>query len=65
MFALKDAPFTEEPVSADTTDANAIAARKRLQEILDQHPTMPGSGRGGSGKQKKKQRRRKLLDTPV
>ena len=38
LFDLKDAPFTEVPVPADTQDAAALAARKRLQEVLDQHP---------------------------
>lgn len=35
LFDLKDAPFAEAPVPADTKDAKAIAARKRLQEVLD------------------------------
>jgi arylsulfatase A len=56
LFDLKDAPFTEEPVPADTTDAGAIAARKRLQEILAQLPTAPGGA--GAGKKKKKQQQR-------
>ena len=55
LFDLKDAPFTEEPVPANTTDTGAIAARKRLQEILAQLPTAPG---GGSKKKKNKQRRK-------
>ena len=33
---MTDAPFVEKPVPADTTDAEAIAARKRLQAVLDQ-----------------------------
>lgn len=63
MFDLSDAPFAEEPVPADTTDAGAIAARKRLQEILAQLPTAPGVA--GPGNKKKKQRRRQLQDNPV
>lgn len=35
LFAMKDAPFVEAPVPAETTDAAAIAARKRLQAALD------------------------------
>ncbi len=38
MFDLTNAPFEEIPVPNDTTDAGAIAARRSLQQILDQHP---------------------------
>lgn len=36
LFDLKDAPFAEAPVAADTTDAAAIAGRKHLQAVLDE-----------------------------
>ncbi len=36
LFDMTDSPFVEAPVPADTTDAGAIAARKRLQAVLDQ-----------------------------
>ena len=32
---MSDAPFSEKLVAADTKDAAAIAARKRLQPVLD------------------------------
>jgi len=35
LFDMKNAPFEEKPVPADTTDAEAIAARKSLQAVLD------------------------------
>jgi arylsulfatase A len=35
LFDMKDAPFVEQLVAADTKDADAIAARKRLQAVLD------------------------------
>lgn len=35
MFDLKNAPFEEIPVPADTKDAGAIASRKSLQAVLD------------------------------
>ncbi len=35
LFDMKDAPFVEKPVPADTQDADALAARKRLQAVLD------------------------------
>ena len=42
LFDLRDAPFSEIPVPPGTTDADALAARKRLQEVLNQHPAAPG-----------------------
>ncbi len=38
LFDMADAPFQEIPVPATTTDPVAIAARKKLQPILDAHP---------------------------
>jgi len=35
LFDMKDAPFTEPLVPADSKDPEAIAARKRLQAVLD------------------------------
>jgi arylsulfatase A len=35
LYDLKDAPFTEPIVAADTKNPETIAARKRLQAILD------------------------------
>lgn len=35
MFDLKEAPFKEAPVSADTSDADAKAGRVKLQAALD------------------------------
>lgn len=35
MYDLKNAPFEETPVPADTKDAGAIASRKSLQAVLD------------------------------
>jgi hypothetical protein len=34
LFDMKDAPFAEKPVPEDTTDAEAVAARRRLQAVL-------------------------------
>jgi len=44
LFDLNEAPFKEIPVAKDTADPAALAARKSLQEILDQHPTAPSNG---------------------
>jgi len=35
LFDMKDSPFVEQPVPADSTDEAAVAARKRLQAVLD------------------------------
>ena len=57
LVDLKNAPFEEIPVGLDTTDAGALAARKHLQEILNQHPTAPGKDITKKNARKKKQRR--------
>ncbi|MBI5693084.1 MAG: sulfatase-like hydrolase/transferase [Verrucomicrobia bacterium] len=36
LFDLSDAPWAEKPVAADTTDAAALAARRKLQAALAQ-----------------------------
>lgn len=39
LFSMKDAPFVEAPIAADTQDKHAVAARKALQGVLDElHP---------------------------
>ncbi len=35
LFNMKDSPFVEDLVPADTKDKDAVAARKRLQAVLD------------------------------
>ena len=41
---LKNAPFEEVAVPDDTTDADALAAKKTLQAILDDHKAADASG---------------------
>ena len=36
LFDMTDAPFAEKLIAADTKDTAAIAARQRLQAVLDQ-----------------------------
>jgi len=43
LLDMKNAPFEEKPVPADTQDAQAVEARKRLQAVLDK--LNPGGGR--------------------
>jgi arylsulfatase A len=38
LFDLSEAPFKEIPVAADSSDAQAVAARKELQAVLDKLP---------------------------
>lgn len=38
LFDLKNAPFEEIAVAADTMDAEALAARTKLQAVLKEHP---------------------------
>jgi arylsulfatase A len=35
LFDVKNAPFAEKPVDADTKDAEARAGREKLQKVLD------------------------------
>ncbi len=53
LFDMKEAPFREIPVAADTADPDAIAARKQLQEVLNRHPAAP-AGEGPAPKRKQK-----------
>jgi hypothetical protein len=43
LFDMKDAPFVEKPVAADTADAEARAGREKLQKVLDM--LKPGAGK--------------------
>ena len=73
LFSLKDAPFAEIPVAADTTDAAAIAARKQLEGVLAElNPAgghvEPPKAEGVKGKNKNKgknngKRQRAAADT--
>jgi len=62
LFDMRDAPFTETPVPAATTDADAVAARKRLQDVLDQHPARPAIA--AVDKQVRRARRAKRAAAP-
>ncbi len=44
LFDLKNSPFEETPVSRNTTDADALAAMKKLQAVLESHPAGDSSG---------------------
>jgi arylsulfatase A-like enzyme len=57
LFDMKDAPYKELAVPSDSTDPEAIAARKQLQAALDQllgQPEQPKDKTGKAGKLGKK-----------
>jgi arylsulfatase A-like enzyme len=59
LFDMKDAPFEEKLVAADTKDTAAVAARKRLQTVLDQlNPKAGKTDSGGDGKKAAKKVRK-------
>ena len=49
LFDMKDAPFEEKPVATDSTDPEAIAARARLQSVLDKLDVKNGKIAHGDG----------------
>jgi arylsulfatase A len=56
LFDMKDAPFSEVPIPKRSGNAEASAARARLQRVLDDHPTAPGQGKKEArGVRRKKQ----------
>jgi len=65
LFDMKEAPFEEKPVPADTQDADAVAARKRLQAVLDQFnpaggkTVQPGEGKAKAAKKQLKGQKKK------
>jgi len=65
LYDMKDAPFKEVPVAADTKDEAAIAARQRLAAALTgldpasgaKDEVGDGSGRSGNKEEKKKKKK--------
>ena len=63
LFNMTDAPFVEKLVAADAQDAGAIAARKRLQSVLDSLNSAGGktepadAGKAKTGKKGKKKQK--------
>ena len=51
LFDMHEAPFREIPIPPDTSNVADIAARKRLQKILAQHPAAPVSPKPAKKKQ--------------
>jgi len=63
LFDMKNAPFAEALVPPNTKDAEAIAARQRLQTVLDQ--LNPAAGKVDPDREKKKKKARKGNNQPV
>ena len=59
LFDMKQAPFAEPLVPANTKDTDALAARQRLQAVLDQ--LNPAGGKVNPGLQRKKKIRKNQL----
>jgi hypothetical protein len=62
LFDLSEAPYREIPVAADTTDSAALAAKHRLQAVLDEHPVAPGRAEKDGAKAAKKKARSRGLN---
>jgi arylsulfatase A len=69
LFDMKDAPFVEQLVPADLKDPAALAARTRLQAVLDQlnsagGKTLAGANgtvaQGGARKRAERQQQRQM-----
>ena len=60
LFDMKDAPFTETLVPANTQNSEALAARQRLQAVLNQ--LNPAAGKMDPGLGKGKGRKNRMDD---
>ncbi|NDG71655.1 MAG: hypothetical protein EBY32_10220 [Proteobacteria bacterium] len=65
LFDMKDAPFDEKPVATDSSDPEAIAARARLQAVLDKLDVKSGkiAHGDGTGKNDSKNKDKKKSDS--
>jgi arylsulfatase A len=59
LFDMSDAPFVEKAVAADSTDPEAVAARKRLQAKLNQLNVTAGKISHGDGTGKNEEKPKK------
>jgi hypothetical protein len=63
LFDMRNAPYAEPLVAADTKDDAAIAARKKLQGVLDQLNPAGGIVDQGHGKHAGKKNKRQARKT--
>ncbi len=59
LFDLSEAPFKEIPVAKDTKDSAAIAARKELRAVLEEHKALPAVSTDKQQKQQKQAQKNK------
>jgi len=64
LFDMTNAPFEEFAVAADSKDAAAVAARKRLTDVLSQLNPAGGFKAEGDGKGDKKQKTKSAAAAP-
>ncbi len=65
LYDLKNAPWEEAPVAADTKDEAAQAAKVKLQAVLDGHPAKAAAeGLGKKANKNKKALKKKLKNSP-
>lgn len=70
LFDMSDAPFFQKPIDADTQDEAAIAARERLQAVLDKlspatgKTVPPGSRRPGAARARRLKVNQQPVDSP-
>jgi arylsulfatase A len=57
LFDLSEAPFKETLVEKDSTDSDAVKARKALQLVLDDHKMLPGKPMTPKQRQQKRQQK--------
>lgn len=67
LFDMSDAPFAEKLTAADTKDAVEIAARQRLQAVLDELNPAGGilDDGDGTGRHANKDKKKKSGDKPT
>ena len=53
LYDLKEAPWVETLVPADTKDEGALASLAKLKAVLDEHPAKTGGGKDNKKKGKK------------
>lgn len=71
LFSMKDAPFVEAPIAADTTDADALAAKTKLTAILAElnpaggKTVPPGTGKKNKADKKAKKKAKAAAESKL
>lgn len=60
FFDLKNAPFEEIPITLNNTcDKNAASAKEKLQQVLNEHPAVPGRPKASQEMKKRNIKKKK------